>query len=791
MSSFAASLKTEPHGLWHKRHVRLSATDMAVYRRNDTPGSAPLLTLPMADVLSVCVDDRRQCCFKVSSQRLVLAVLVQTNEERDALVSRIRQFVLVLRMQADEALITDTGGNPSHTISAAQLESSTSPGHVSDSSEDSDSDDESQAGQPDPLLWKDPVLRLSKSDGDLERLNFVHQQHSANPTFRRRQSRIPADVCPPTLLAVPLKQLNPPDLAQGERAPSLRRQKSAPDIPSPHTLAPAETTPPLISSNPQESDASESPSNPITFLHFTSPPVSPPRLDSDPTSTDYGGLERSISSMFSPQLKSEDRSLSQVSSGSSGGRVTPFPNGQEAQPSNQQFLQLPSPSMSRSISKTKPTSSNGGILKKSDSKWNPLVVRSGYLTAPNSTSIRAAHSSTQTDALEISNASTTHLQEYNQHFIGDTKVTHNNREVQVPAAAESTTSLASPAIAAFMQRSKSENPAAILAKTKFAKAALKGDVAGPNANQTNAAAGVSVAASGGEKKLRIKLRHAVSSGDPTALYRQVKILGKGASAKVYLCRAVTEPNEPFVAIKHMDLRFQPRKELVVNEIQIMKRCGSLHPNVLGYMDSFLVGSFLWLVLEYVEGGTLTDLLPFQLTEAQIARIALETLHGLEYLHSKHVIHRDIKSDNLLVSSHGSIKISDFGHSAQLANAWDRRASVIGTPYWMAPEVIKQEEYGTKADIWSVGIMVIECIEGEPPYLSLDPLKALFKIAAVGAPALMQPQAHGARLLEFLDLCLKVNVDKRPKCWELLGHPFLEEACGRWEIAELVQRLMDR
>ncbi|KAJ3237145.1 Protein kinase [Chytriomyces hyalinus] len=788
MSSFAASVKTEPHGLWHKRHVRLGATDMAVYRRNDTPGSAPLLTLRMDEVVSICVDDRRQCCFKVSTERLVLAVLVQSNDERDALVRRIRQFVLVLRMQADEALIPDTGGNSSHSTSASQQESSPTPGHVSDSSEDSDSDDESQAGQPDPVLWKDPVLRLSKSDGDLEGLNFVHQQHSANPTFRR-QSRMPTDVCPPTLLAAPSKHLNSPDMSLSERAPSLRRQKSAPDIPSPHTPAPAETTPPLISSNPQEPDASESPSNPITFLHFTSPPVSPPRLDSDPTSTDYSGLERSIASMFSPQLKSEDMSLSEVSSSSSG-RVTPFPPGQEAQPSNQQFLQLPSPSMSRSVSKTTVTKSNGGILKKSDSKWNPLVVRSGYLTAPNSTSVRAAHSSaTQTNTLEIPNASTIHLQEYNQHFIGDTKV--NNREVQVPAAAESTTSLASPAIAAFMQRSKSENPAAILAKTKFAKAALKGDVAGPNANQTNATAGVGVAASGGEKKLRIKLQHAVSSGDPTALYRQVKILGKGASAKVYLCRAVTEPNEPFVAIKHMDLRFQPRKELVVNEIQIMKRCGSLHPNVLGYLDSFLVGCFLWLVLEYVEGGTLTDLLPFQLTEAQIARIALETLHGLEYLHSKHVIHRDIKSDNLLVSSHGSIKISDFGHSAQLANAWDRRASVIGTPYWMAPEVIKQEEYGTKADIWSVGIMVIECIEGEPPYLSLDPLKALFKIAAVGAPALMHPQAHGAQLLEFLDLCLKVNVDKRPKCWELLGHPFLEEACGRWEIAELVQRLMDR
>ncbi|KAJ3248061.1 Protein kinase [Chytriomyces hyalinus] len=189
-----------------------------------------------------------------------------------------------------------------------------------------------------------------------------------------------------------------------------------------------------------------------------------------------------------------------------------------------------------------------------------------------------------------------------------------------------------------------------------------------------------------ENQLMAKLAEIVTPGDPTFSYQQVKPLGKGASGTVYLCHAVTKPRHPFVAIKHMDLRLQNRKELIVNEIMVMKECGS-HPNIVTYLDAYLVHNYLWVVLEYMEGGSLTDVIQdATLFEPLIARITFETLKGLSFLHSKNIIHRDIKSDNILISRHGSVKLADFGFSAQLLSEKERRTSIIGTPYWMAPEV---------------------------------------------------------------------------------------------------------
>ncbi|KAF9175778.1 Protein kinase [Mortierella sp. AD010] len=276
-----------------------------------------------------------------------------------------------------------------------------------------------------------------------------------------------------------------------------------------------------------------------------------------------------------------------------------------------------------------------------------------------------------------------------------------------------------------------------------------------------------------EAEIMEKLRSVVSSGDPSTLYSKIKKVGQGASGSVYVAKHLTTNTK--VAIKQMDLSLQPRKELVVNEILVMKE--STNPNIVNYLDSFLVkGQELWVVMEYMEGGALTDVIDNnKLSEGQIACICLETCKGLQHLHSQNIIHRDIKSDNVLMDPLGHVKITDFGFCAKLTDQKNKRATMVGTPYWMAPEVVKQKEYGAKVDIWSLGIMAIEMIEQEPPYLDEEPLKALYLIATNGTPTLKKPETLSSELKNFLAVCLCVDVKSRATSRELLEHEFLRRA----------------
>eukprot|EP01137_Pigoraptor_chileana_P032424 Opistho-2@21767 len=288
-----------------------------------------------------------------------------------------------------------------------------------------------------------------------------------------------------------------------------------------------------------------------------------------------------------------------------------------------------------------------------------------------------------------------------------------------------------------------------------------------------------------EANIMQRLAAIVSPGEPRKLYKDFHKIGQGASGCVYAAKSAK--SSKVVAIKEMNMAEQPRKELIINEILVMK--AATHPNIVNYVDSYLVEGNLWVIMEYMQGGSLTDVIDTTvLSEPQMAAVCRESLQGLRHLHSKGIIHRDIKSDNVLLDVDGSIKLTDFGFCAQL-NEKSKRTTMVGTPYWMAPEVVKQKEYGPKVDIWSLGIMLIEMLEGEPPYLDEEPLKALYLIATNGTPKLKNPQRTAADIRDFLDKCLVVDVEKRLDAEELLKHPFLARACPLSQLTPVIQSVV--
>ncbi|XP_032440547.1 serine/threonine-protein kinase PAK 5 isoform X1 [Xiphophorus hellerii] len=272
------------------------------------------------------------------------------------------------------------------------------------------------------------------------------------------------------------------------------------------------------------------------------------------------------------------------------------------------------------------------------------------------------------------------------------------------------------------------------------------------------------------EQFRAALQLVVNPGDPREYLDNFIKIGEGSTGIV--CIASEKHSGKQVAVKKMDLRKQQRRELLFNEVVIMRDYH--HENVVDMYNSYLVGDELWVVMEFLEGGALTDIVTHtRMNEEQIATVCLSVLRALSYLHTQGVIHRDIKSDSILLTSDGRIKLSDFGFCAQVSKEVPKRKSLVGTPYWMAPEVISRIPYGTEVDIWSLGIMVIEMVDGEPPYFNEPPLQAMRRIRDNLPPRLKESHKVSSVLRSFLDMMLVREPSQRATAQELIQHPFLK------------------
>ncbi|XP_049341338.1 mitogen-activated protein kinase kinase kinase kinase 4 isoform X4 [Astyanax mexicanus] len=289
--------------------------------------------------------------------------------------------------------------------------------------------------------------------------------------------------------------------------------------------------------------------------------------------------------------------------------------------------------------------------------------------------------------------------------------------------------------------------------------------------------------------------------DPAGIFELVEVVGNGTYGQVYKGRHVKTGQ--LAAIKVMDVTEDEEEEIKL-EINMLKKY-SHHRNIATYYGAFIKKSppghddQLWLVMEFCGAGSITDLVKNtkgnSLKEDWIAYISREILRGLAHLHAHHVIHRDIKGQNVLLTENAEVKLVDFGVSAQLDRTVGRRNTFIGTPYWMAPEVIACDEnpdatYDYRSDLWSCGITAIEMAEGAPPLCDMHPMRALFLIPR-NPPPRLKSKKWSKKFFSFIEGCLVKNYTQRPPTDQLLKHPFIRDQPNERQVRIQLKDHIDR
>ncbi|ESQ28328.1 hypothetical protein EUTSA_v10018124mg [Eutrema salsugineum] len=269
------------------------------------------------------------------------------------------------------------------------------------------------------------------------------------------------------------------------------------------------------------------------------------------------------------------------------------------------------------------------------------------------------------------------------------------------------------------------------------------------------------------------LPESITREDPTTKYEFLNELGKGSYGSVYKARDLK--TSEIVAVKVISLtEGEEGYEEIRGEIEMLQQCN--HPNVVRYLGSYQGEDYLWIVMEYCGGGSVADLMNVTeeaLEEYQIAYICREALKGLAYLHSIFKVHRDIKGGNILLTEQGEVKLGDFGVAAQLTRTMSKRNTFIGTPHWMAPEVIQENRYDGKVDVWALGVSAIEMAEGLPPRSAVHPMRVLFMISIEPAPMLEDKEKWSLVFHDFVAKCLTKEPRLRPTADEMLKHKFVQ------------------
>eukprot|EP00924_Labyrinthula_sp_SR-Ha-C_P001155 maker-scaffold_7-snap-gene-15.42-mRNA-1 protein AED:0.04 eAED:0.04 QI:0/0.33/0.5/1/1/1/4/166/430 len=305
------------------------------------------------------------------------------------------------------------------------------------------------------------------------------------------------------------------------------------------------------------------------------------------------------------------------------------------------------------------------------------------------------------------------------------------------------------------------------------------------------------------KRMKETLDLTFSEVNPRTKYKKVKKLGEGAFGEVFQIMDIGTKKNYAAKIAHVKEADNLKKEIAMHALSSRPGEKTSHENIVEYIETFQYDNYIWIIIELIDGSNLAELvandfhtlLLFYLERREHLFCLPSSLKGSRTFTqrppSSQLSFRDIKSDNILIDREGGIKLADFGFAVNITSEKKKRNSVVGTTYWMAPELIKALEYDGKVDVWSLGITALEMAQGDPPLIDEQPLRAMLLIAVNPAPRLDEPEKWSKQFVHFVKSCLTSTPANRGSSEQLLMHPFIREASSKKEFASFSDMLIER